>query len=66
MQIPYPKRKVIFDGEPSKEEKPDPHKVIIIVIIHSLHQYQQYNTSITLVFDLRLNINQNCTEGYTD
>ena len=29
MQIPYPKRKFIFDGEPSKEEKPDPHKVMI-------------------------------------
>lgn len=28
MQIPYPKRKFIFDGEPSKEEKPDPHKVM--------------------------------------
>ena len=34
MQIPYPKRKFIFDGEPSKDDKTDPHKVSYLYITH--------------------------------
>lgn len=28
MAIPYPKRKFIFDGEPSKDDKQEAHKVM--------------------------------------
>ena len=34
MQIPYPKRKFIFDGEPSKDDKTDPHKVSYYSLVH--------------------------------
>ena len=61
MQIPYPKRKVIFDSEPSKEEKPDPHKVIIIELYTHCTSTSNITLVITLVFDSKT---KHCTEGY--